>query len=209
MFDNIKSHNILLYVLIVVFVAVWIWSGIAPYDRGDWILENILVFIVVILMLGIIKKFRFSTISYIMIVVFLIIHSIGSHYTYALVPYEAWLDACCSWSLNEAMGWERNHFDRLVHFLFGLLCAYPIQEIFARVLSLGKQWCWFFAVQSIMALSLIYELIEWGVAIVFGGELGMHYLGTQGDIWDAHSDMLFATIGAFLAWFIGYLREKK
>ncbi|QOG11252.1 DUF2238 domain-containing protein [Arcobacter sp. FWKO B] len=207
--DNIKWHNILLYLLIIIFVAVWIWSGIAPYDRGDWILENLLVFIVVILMLGIIKKFRFSTISYIMIVAFLIIHSIGSHYTYALVPYEVWLDECCGWSLNEFMGWERNHFDRLVHFLFGLLCTYPMVEIFARALpQLTKQWCWFFAVQSITAMSVLYELVEWGVAIVFGGELGMHYLGIQGDIWDAHSDMLLAIIGAFLAWFIAYIIEK-
>ena len=120
---------------------------------------------------------------------------LGAHYTYALVPYEKWLHDCCNWSLNQFMGWERNNFDRLVHFLFGVMWVYPAKEFFKRKLSFSNGMGWFFAVQSVMTFSLLYELTEWGVAMTFGGDLGMEYLGTQGDIWDAHKDMLFCCIG--------------
>ena len=97
------------------------------------------------------------------------------------------------------MGWERNHFDRLVHFLFGLLLAYPIREFYCRVADSKGFWAYFFPLELTMAASMMFELFEWGAAELFGGELGIAYLGTQGDIWDAHKDMALASLGAFLA----------
>jgi putative membrane protein len=101
--------------------------------------------------------------------------------------------------LNEIMGWERNHFDRLVHFSFGLLLAYPIREVYCRIADSKGFWSYFFPLELTMAASMMFELFEWGAAEFFGGDLGIAYLGTQGDIWDAHKDMALASLGALLA----------
>jgi putative membrane protein len=119
--------------------------------------------------------------------------------TYAKVPYDQFFITNLGFSLNDFMGWERNHFDRLVHFLFGLLLAYPIREFYCRVADSKGFWAYFFSLELTMAASMMFELFEWGAAELFGGELGIAYLGTQGDIWDAHKDMALASLGAFLA----------
>ncbi len=119
--------------------------------------------------------------------------------TYAKVPYDQFFITNLGFSLNDFMGWERNHFDRLVHFLFGLLLAYPIREFYCRVADSKGFWAYFFPLELTMAASMMFELFEWGAAELFGGELGIAYLGTQGDIWDAHKDMALASLGAFLA----------
>jgi putative membrane protein len=173
--------------------------AIAPVSRSGWLLENMLVFGLVALLAATYRRLRFSRISYTLIFVFLAIHEVGSHYTYSLVPYdEAW-QQLTGWSLNEALGFERNHFDRAVHFLYGLLLAYPIREIFLRVADVRGFWGYFLPLDLTMSTSMIYELIEWGAAVGFGGDLGQSYLGTQGDVWDAHKDMALASLGALLA----------
>ena len=196
MLNSTNKITFLKYSLFGLFVITWIWSSISPFSRHDWILENLLVIIILAVLILTYKKFKFSDTSYIMIFIFLILHEFGAHYTYSLVPYDEWLNYNFGFTINGLMGWERNHFDRFIHLIFGILWAYPAKEFFARKLSLSNNWSWFFAMQSVMSFSLLYELIEWLVAVVFGGELGMQYLGTQGDIWDAHKDMLLATIGA-------------
>jgi putative membrane protein len=145
------------------------------------------------------KWFPLSRISYTLIFIFLCLHEIGSHYTYALVPYNAWFESIFGRTLNSMLGWERNHFDRLVHCSYGLLLAYPVREIFLRVADVKGFWGYFLPIDITMSTSMLYELIEWGTAEVFGGELGQAYLGTQGDVWDAHKDMGLATIGAVTA----------
>jgi putative membrane protein len=134
-----------------------------------------------------------------LIFLFLCLHELGAHYTYAEVPYDDWIRSLTGRSLNEAMGWERNHFDRFVHFCYGLLLAYPIREIFLRVANVRGFWGYFLPMDLTMSTSMIYELIEWAAAELFGGDLGMAYLGTQGDVWDAHRDMALASLGAFIA----------
>ena len=130
------------------------------------------------------------------------LHLIGAHYTYAQVPYDRWFESLTGHSLNSVLGWERNNFDRVVHFSYGLLLAYPIREVFQRVAKLRGFWSYFFPLDITMSTSMLYELIEWGAAAAFGGELGQAYLGTQGDIWDAHKDMAFASLGALIAMLI-------
>src|SRR5690606_4762451 len=102
-------------------------------------------------------------------------------------------------SINELFGWQRNNYDRVVHFCYGLLLAYPIREVFLRIVAVRGFWGYFLPLDLTMSTSMLYELIEWGAASVFGGELGMAYLGTQGDIWDAHKDMALASSGALIA----------
>lgn len=115
------------------------------------------------------------------------------------MPYNEWWRALTGHTLNSVFGWERNHFDRLVHLCYGLLLAYPIREFFLRIVEVRGFWAYFLPLDFTLSTSALYELIEWGAAEVFGGDLGMHYLGTQGDIWDAHKDMALAGLGALIA----------
>ena len=102
-------------------------------------------------------------------------------------------------TFNEMVGWKRNNYDRVVHFSYGLLLAYPIRELFLRVAGVRGFWGYFLPLDLTMSSSMLYELIEWAAAEMFGGDLGVAYLGTQGDIWDAHKDMALASLGALIA----------
>jgi len=186
-------------ILSVLFVALAIPLAIRPLDRLDWLLENVLVLVAAIVFWVIRKRFVFSRLSYTLIFVFLCLHEIGSHYTYSKVPYDEWFRALTGRTFNDLIGWERNNYDRVLHFLYGFLFAYPIREIFLRVANVRGFWGYFLPLDLTMSSSMLYELIEWLAVGVFGGELGMAYLGTQGDVWDAHKDMALASLGALLA----------
>ena len=193
------SHRKYLLILAMLFAALWVALAISPLYREDWMLENALVVVFAVVLAASWKWFPLSRVSYTLIFLFLCLHEVGAHYTYSLVPYNEWTQALFGRSLNEVMGWERNHFDRLVHFSYGLLLAYPVREIFLRVANVRGFWGYFLPLDVTMSTSMIFELFEWAAAVVFGGELGMAYLGTQGDIWDAHKDMALASLGALIA----------
>ncbi len=192
------SHQKFLAILAVLFCVEFVILAISPYDRADWALENVLAVIFVAVLALTYKQFPLSRISYFLIFIFMCLHEIGAHYTYAKVPYDSFLTATFGFSLNEFMGWERNHFDRLVHFLFGVLLAYPVREVYCRIANAKGFWAYFFPLELTMAASMMFELFEWGAAELFGGDLGIAYLGTQGDVWDAHKDMTLASLGALL-----------
>ena len=196
------SHRAYLALLGVLFGALWVALAIEPKYRDDWMLENILVAVLVVAIAATHRKFVLSRVSYTLVFLFLCLHEVGAHFTYAEVPYDAWIRALTGHSLNEAMGWERNHFDRLVHFLYGLLMAYPLRELFLRVADVRGFWGYFLPLDFTLATSAMFELFEWGAAELFGGELGAAYLGTQGDVWDAHKDMALAGTGALIAMLI-------
>jgi putative membrane protein len=162
-------------------------------------LENALTAAWVTLLVATARRFPLSNLSYALIALHLALHTIGAHYTYEFVPYDDWSRALTGRSLNAALGWQRNHFDRLVHFGFGLLLVYPARELFLRIAGARGIWGYYLPIDVVMSFSMLYELVEWAVAEVFGGELGQAYLGTQGDQWDAHKDMALATCGAVLS----------
>jgi len=193
------THRQYFAILSVLFVIVWAALAVAPLYRSDWLLENVLVFVFVLGLVLSWRWFTFSRVSATLIFLFLCLHQIGAHYTYAEVPYDTWIKSLTGYSLNETMGWSRNHYDRAVHFSYGLLLAYPIREIFLRVVSVKGFWGYFLPLDLTMSTSMMFELFEWGAAEIFGGDLGMAYLGTQGDIWDAHKDMALASLGALIA----------
>jgi len=178
--------------------------AIAPWHRADWALENALVVAFVVAVALTYKRFTLSRVSYTLIFVFLCLHEVGSHYTYSEVPYDEWFKALTGTTLNSLAGWERNNFDRVIHFAYGLLLAYPIREVFWRVASARGFWSYFLPLDLTMSTSMIYELVEWLAASAFGGELGQAYLGTQGDVWDAHKDMALASLGALIAMLITF-----
>lgn len=185
--------------LAVPFAALAAWAAIGPLDRKDWLLENVLTVAAIALLAATYRRLPLSRLSYALVFLFLCLHEIGSHYTYALVPYDAWSRALFGGSADALLGWDRNNYDRVVHFSYGFLLAYPIREVVLRVGDMRGFWGYFLPLDVTMSSSMLYELVEWGVAVVFGGELGMAYLGTQGDVWDAHKDMALASLGACLA----------
>ncbi|MBP6506092.1 MAG: DUF2238 domain-containing protein [Opitutaceae bacterium] len=186
----------------IVLLLVVIRSGIGAHYPSDWLIENALVLGAFVLLIATYRVLPLSRLSYTLIFVFLCLHEIGAHWTYAEVPYDAWWRSLFGVTLNEVLGFQRNHFDRLVHFSYGFLLAYPIREVFLRVGNFRGFWGYFLPLDFTMSTSMLYELIEWGAAVVFGGELGEAYLGTQGDVWDAHKDMALASLGALLAMLI-------
>jgi len=185
--------------LLAILVCLWAVLAFGVVDRQTWVLENVLlVLFVAALVIGF-RRFRFSRHAYVLMFVFLCLHAVGGHYTYSLVPYDEWVQALTGETLNARLGWQRNHYDRLLHFLFGFLLAGPARELLEGVVRVRRPWSYRLAVVLLMAASSLYELIEWAAAVVFGGETGMLYLGTQGDEWDGQRDMALAALGAVLA----------
>ena len=186
-------------VTLAIFLLIWTALAISPSYRHDWLLENVLVFVGLPALLLIHRHLPLSRISYSLIFIFLCLHAVGAHYTYSEVPYDAWFESISGTTLNEVFGWDRNHFDRVVHFCWGLLLTYPVREIYIRVSNARGFWGYLFPFLVVISTSTIYELIEWFAAVTFGGELGVAYLGTQGDVWDAHKDTLLALTGSLVA----------
>lgn len=199
---SVPNYRGYVLTLIAIYAVLWAALAIAPFDRHDWLLENVLVLLFGVGMFALHKQFVFSRISYTLIFVFMCLHAVGSHYTYAEVPYEQAWQALTGHSFNAMLGWERNNFDRLVHFSYGLLLAYPLREIFLRVADARGFWGYFLPLDFTLSTSALYELIEWAAAEFFGGDLGVAYLGTQGDVWDAQKDMGCAGTGALIAMLI-------
>lgn len=195
------AHNRLLQGLVAAYGLWWLALAIAPYDRFDWLLENLLVFVFVGLLAATYRRFPLSDLSYLLIAVFLALHAVGAHYTYSKAPV--------GWWMTELLGWERNHYDRVVHFLFGLLCTYPLREAVTRGCRIGgwRAGCLAFAV--VLAFSSAYEMLEWGVAMILSPEEAMAFLGSQGDVFDAQKDTTLATMGAVVTLAVTFLAERK
>lgn len=182
------NGNVLLKSLLVLYVIVWIIAAINPIYRSDWVLENILVVVFLPILIFTYRLFPLSDLSYILIALFMILHAVGAHYTYAEVPLGYWM--------KDVFHLSRNHFDRIVHFSFGLLMAYPIREVFLRVASARGFWAYYLPLDVTLAFSAVYEIIEMIVAKIVSSGAGDAYLGTQGDVWDAQMDMSSAAVGA-------------
>lgn len=175
----------------LVFFSFWAFSFTKTADLANWLLENALVFVFVIFMLISYHKHQMSDLSYLLITIYLCLHIYGSIYTYSETPFGYWL--------KEQFNWNRNHYDRIVHFSFGFLLAYPMREFFLRWLKAPKWAAWALPIEVTMSISALYELIEWAVADIFFKAQGAAYLGTQGDVWDAQKDIFMAFIGAIIA----------
>ncbi|OHA32145.1 MAG: hypothetical protein A2928_00415 [Candidatus Taylorbacteria bacterium RIFCSPLOWO2_01_FULL_45_15b] len=187
--------------LCAAFAIAWAWAAYKPLYRDDWLLENYLVFVAVPLIFIVGRYFKLSSVSYTLITIFLILHVIGSHYTYAEVPIGE--------ILKDWFNTERNMYDRLVHFGFGFLLAYPAREVFVRLSQVKGFWGYYFPLDVVLAGSAFYEIIEWLAAQKVDAEAGLAFLGSQGDIWDAQKDMLVAGIGAFIAMLIIFLINRR
>jgi putative membrane protein len=185
------SRNRFLQIISAFYAVAWGVAAISPLDRPTWLLENLLVFGVVALLVATHRIFVFSRLSYALLFVFMLLHVAGSHYTYSQVPLGAWVD--------ETFGVGRNHYDRVVHFSFGLLFAYPLREYAIRVMHVHRSWSYVIPILAIMALSALYEMIESWAARIVDPEVGLAFLGAQGDVWDGQKDMTLALVGSLVA----------
>ena len=193
-------RNFCLQLCIAVFAAVWTSSFVGTTDLPNWLVENALVFGFVGILFFTYKKHQFSDLSYLLICVYLCLHVYGAKHSYAENPFGYWL--------LEVLQTSRNHYDRIVHFSFGFLLAYPMREAFLKVFKFPKWVAWLLPIEITLSVSGFYELIEWAVAEILFPEQGVSYLGTQGDMWDAQKDIFLATLGAILATTIVSVMKK-
>jgi len=180
-----------LQLMLLWLLVVWVIAAIDPLFPRDWLLENLLVFVTAAILIPGYRRFQFSSQGYFLLTIFLTLHMAGAHYTYAETPLGFWL--------QDWLGWQRNHYDRIVHFSFGLLLALPIREYLLCRSGATPGWTYLLAVVCVMAFSALYEIVEMLAAVVVSPELGAAYLGTQGDEWDAQKDAALASGGAILA----------
>lgn len=175
--------------LALVFVIYFTWLAVDPVSRQVWIAEVIPVVLVFGLLVLIFRRFRFSNTAYALMSVWMFWHTLGGHYTFANVPFD-WF--------NDLIGAERNQFDRIAHFTVGFYAFAAVEWL------LRRGHCRYapanaFGLLLIMGIAAGYEIVEWWYAALEGGEAGIEFLGSQGDVWDAQKDMLADTLGAIVA----------
>ncbi len=186
-FKNDKA----LFLILFAFIIVWVKSYFHAMDLTDWWIENLLVFIFIVYFTLSYKSFKFSTISYLCIVIFVMVHVYGAEYVYTKHPI--------GFYLKEKFNLTRNPYDRIVHFSFGFLLAYPLIEFLKNKFLTPKKWVYVLAFSFIFCLASTFELIEWLVSVFTDSVTGETYVATQGDVWDAHKDIAIALVGYWLA----------
>jgi putative membrane protein len=195
-----KTSGYVPLILLVGYVLLFIWGAINPYDRVDWVAENVpIVIMVAILAVMYAKKVRFSALSYILMAFLLYWNTIGGHYTFERVPFGFF---------DHFLHAGRNMFDRVGHFSVGFF-AFPILEYLLDRKKMSWKWATLFAVFAIAFVAMSYELIEWIYAASSDPAQGAAFLGSQGDIWDAQKDMLMDTLGALVAVCIYYIDRGR
>lgn len=189
-------------ILLVILIAVFVWSAIYPVDRLIWALEVAPVLIALPTLVFTHRYFIFTPLVYALILIHAIILLVGGHYTYAEVPWFNWL--------RDTFELSRNYYDRVGHFAQGFVPAMIAREILLRKspLEVGR-WLFFIVCCICLSISAFYEFVEWWVAIYEGGAADA-FLGTQGDVWDTQWDMLMALVGAISAqMFLARLHDRQ
>jgi putative membrane protein len=161
-------------------------------------LQHVPTAIALALFLVLSRRYPLSTASFVCLAGFLLVHTLGARYVYSNVPYDEWSVSIFGKSISETFGWTRNHYDRLVHFSYGVFFFIPAREVLIRYMSIPQKRADYFALEFVMASSMVYEFIEWGLGAVLAPEIADAYNGQQGDLWDSHKDMALATAGGLL-----------
>ncbi|MBN2144733.1 MAG: DUF2238 domain-containing protein [Candidatus Aureabacteria bacterium] len=190
------------FLWIFIYLTVLIWSGISPKDHYTWLLEVLPALLGFITLAMTYRRFRLTSVAYFLILIHCVILMVGGHYTYAEVPLFNWI--------RDVFHQARNNYDKVGHFAQGFVPAVVAREILIRQSVIKTRgWMNFFVVCFCLAFSAVYELIEWGVAVL-SGQAAEAFLGTQGYAWDTQSDMLLAWIGAVSALvFLGSLHDRQ
>lgn len=186
--------------LLVGYVVLFAVLALHPYDRGVWFAENLPVVLIVAALVVTVRRFRFSNAAYLLMAVFLALHTVGGHYTFERVPF-GWV--------TDLFGFQRNHYDRIAHFSVGFY-AFAICEFLDRKQLTTSRWvtC-LFGIFAIFTVAAAYEIIEWWYAVRADPAAGAAFLGSQGDAWDAQKDMLSDGLGSFVAVLAYALRYRS
>lgn len=175
--------------MIIGYTAIWLWAAWSPVDRFGWFLENLLIIVFLVVFAFLHRYFSFTTFAYFCIMLYLTLHTIGSHYSYQ-TPIDPWL--------KQWFELDRAYYDRVVHFSFGLLMVIPIKEWYQQFLNLPKKMYAYISVLTIFSAGAFYELIEMWVTMIVAPEQGAKFIGIQGDQWDTQHDMELALYGSIL-----------
>ena len=198
------------WVCLAIVAATILIASIHPLEFESYLLHQAGTIVMLLVLYITLKKIGLSFVNFILYLTFLVIHILAAHYLYSYVPYNEWILQLFHFDLNQTMGWTRNMYDRWVHLTYGLLLYPFFYRVFQIWLPSLKPYVLFLLViQFVMATSLIYEWIEWLIAIQLSPEDAENYNGQQGDIWDAHMDMLLATVGATITGGIYLLKQTK
>jgi putative membrane protein len=185
--------------LFIIALALFGLTCIKPPYPFDFTLEHIPTVVAIVTLVYLEQTVGISRFSYVLIITFFLLHVLGARTGYSNVPYDAWSQAVFGTTITDTFGFRRNHYDRLVHFAFGLLISVPAYRYLMRCLKLPPPWAATVSLMFIMAVGSLYEMAEWGVAMIFAPHTAERYNGQQGDLWDAHRDTLLAMVGALLA----------
>ena len=187
--------------LLSIFFFFWLLLAANPISRTVWLAENVLTAIFITFLILTYKRFRFSDTAYILLFSFLVLHTIGSHYTYTKMPlFEV---------LKNNFDLSRNHYDRLIHFFFGVCFYFPLHEFVYKKLKIKGAWNYFIPFLIIISFKSIYEILEYlAVVLTHNTIIGTSFLGMQGDQWDAQNDVLLGSLGAGLSWFFLWMKKK-
>ncbi len=180
--------------LLVVFTATWI----KPIWPAEQALHSSLTILGWFWLWFHVRKHGMHETDFFLILLFLCVHSIAARWLYSNVPYDAWSQRVFGLSIDQSLGFERNHFDRVVHFLYGLCLTAPLMSYVMATYRQSARFCAVVAVVAIMVSSLLYEWFEWLIAATLSAQDAESYNGQQGDMWDAHKDMLLATAGSVI-----------
>jgi putative membrane protein len=182
------KKNWFLHLLILFFSVYWISLSISPYSQFNWWLENVLTIITILVLIFTNRYLSFNNLSYLLIVFFLALHTYGAHYSYTTTPIDEWL--------LRLFEFDRNQYDRIVHFSFGLFLVYPLYEFVQKKVNASRFWLFALPILFIFSAGSFYELIEMWVAHIVAPEIGLNFVGFQGDVWDAQKDMALALYGS-------------
>ena len=189
-----KSNLTIIYVvfsLIMMYISTF---GIQCY------LNNIGTIFLLFIMIVDIRKNVLSKLGFSGLWMFSVLHSVGACYLYTNVPYNDWMSYLFDFDFDSFFGFERNHYDRLVHFLFGVLLLASSRDLIIKLSNFNPKQALFVAFLSIQVFSMVYELFEWGITIFLSEGMADSYNGQQGDNWDAHKDMGLAMLGSILTY---------
>lgn len=179
-----------------------------PFPETAW-LHHAPTLILIAALPPLLRRWPLSQSAVICVILFFALHTLGGRYTYSSVPYDDWFRSLFGSSLNEAIGWQRNHYDRLVHFAFGALFYAPLRECELRLGGASRGFAAIHAIAFVVAAGALYEIFEWALTAMVAPELADDYNGQQGDMWDAQKDMALAMLGAMLAAGIVKLKERR
>lgn len=203
-----KERRFKIIILTLLLIQLCLFC-INPVYPNEIVLQHIATVIAIGFLIHVTIKNSLSNPAFLCLILMLAIHIIGARWNYSFTPYDDWSESIFGFRFNEYFEFKRNHYDRFVHFMYGFLMIIPVSEVYNRKTDLPKRLLNHITFLFVLASSMIYELIEWLIAVFMSPKYAEAYNGQQGDMWDAHKDMALAMLGGFVMILILRVFNKK